>query len=427
MLTYDDLVNDLQQGCKPPSSWRIGIEHERFAFEISSGAALSYEGQPGIQALLKHFSAEHGWTPKSENGHIIALQKDGCNLTLEPGGQVEFSGSPCPTLGSAKVEMENFYTALDDCAAALGIGFLARGVHPDWTRDDINLMPKPRYDIMAGYMPLKGDHGLDMMLRTAGAQVNLDFESEADMIKKYRVAVAVQPVITALMANSNVVEGQDSGFASFRAHIWTDTDADRCGIPEFVFDQDMSFARYIDYALDVSMYFYRRDGRYINVAGLSFRDFMDGKLPGHHDVYPDLEDWHDHLTTVFPEVRLKHYLELRNADSSTPDMVYAMSAFWVGLLYDRDVLDQVHEQIKSWPTSRHQKLLQDAARDGLDAVIEDGPSLADFAGEMLCAAQKGLDVIDKTSGNTPWLEPLFLRLTEHKGKTGLEQIRNICQ
>ncbi|MGM0422211.1 MAG: glutamate--cysteine ligase [Pseudomonadota bacterium] len=426
MLTYDDLVNDLQQGCKPRASWRIGIEHERFAFEISSGAPLSYQGQPGIEALLTHFAAENGWTPISENGHVIALAKDGCNLTLEPGGQVEFSGSPCPTLGSAKVEMENFHRALDDCAAGLGIGFLARGVHPDWRREDIKLMPKPRYDIMAAYMPLKGDHGLDMMLRTAGAQVNLDFESEADMIKKYRVALAVQPVITALMANSRMVEGQASGFASFRAHIWTDTDADRCGIPEFVFGPEMSFARYIDYALDVPMYFYRRDGQYINVAGLSFRDFMDGKLPGHHDVYPDLNDWHDHLTTVFPEVRLKHYLELRNADSGPPEMVYAMAAFWTGLLYDRDVLEQTHDRIKDWSLSRHRNLLKDTACNGLNAVIEDGPYLSDFAAEMLCAAQKGLSVIDKTGGDIPWLDPLFSRLSAHNAKTDQEQNKTIC-
>lgn len=413
MLTYQDLVNDLQKGCKPRAKWRIGLEHERFAFIRSSGAPLTFEGRAGIEALLSHFAKSQSWTEKRENGHLIALEKNGCNLTLEPGGQVEFSGTPCASLAEAQAEMADFNAKLDQSATALGIDFMARGIPPDWARADIQAMPKARYAIMSAYMPKKGQLGLDMMFRTAGAQVNLDFESEEDMVKKYRIALALQPLITALMANSRMVDGKDSEYESFRAQIWTDTDPDRCGIPAFVFDADMSFARYVDYALDVPMYFYRRHGKYINTAGLSFRDFMAGKLPGHEGIFPDIHDWQDHLTTLFPEVRLKRYLELRNADSNPADHVMAMAGFWVGILYDADTVTVLHDRIKDWPLSRHQKLLEDVARYGLAAVIEDGPPLAVFAGEILEIAQQGLDTAGET---TAWLAPFFHRLNAHKMK-----------
>ncbi len=397
MLTYDDLVNDMVSRCKPKSAWRIGLELEQFAFNRETGGALSYDGSPGIRELLETFAAADGWTPVLDNGNLIALQKDGMNLTLEPGGQVEYSGSPLHTIHETKGEMERFYRALNQVAESLNIGFLAQGLHPQWTREEIDWMPKARYDIMHPYMETKGDHGVDMMLRTCGTQINIDFDSEADMVKKFRVAIGLQPVVTAMMANSSIKEGKDTDYVSYRSFIWTDTDPDRCGILPFVFSEDMSFARYVDYVLDVPMYFIRRGGQYINVAGKSFRAFMDGTAPECIGERPTIEDWHDHLSTLFPEVRLKHYLELRGMDSSSPEMVTAMTAFWVGLLYNETALNQAWEIIKDWPVEEHQRLRDAVPRYGLEAALNDPvrPDLCGLAKDILAIAEQGLSQEEK--------------------------------
>lgn len=385
MLTYDDLVNDLKAGCKPRANWRIGLEYERFAFNLQTGAPLPYDGTPGIRILLEAFASRHDCEKYEEGGFLIALQKNGMTVTLEPGGQVEYSGSPLRTLREAREEMDVFCRSMDAVARELGIGFLAQGVHPSWRREDIPWMPKARYAIMRPYMQNKGRHGIDMMGRTCGAQINLDFSDEADMVKKFRVAMALQPVAAAIMANSPIVEGKASGYASYRSFIWIDTDPDRCGFLPFVFRDDMGFSPYVDYALDVPMYFIRRNGHYVDATGKSFRDFMAGKLPGHEGEYPALPDWHDHLTTLFPDVRLKKYIELRGADSGPPEMVCAMAAFWTGVLYDQAALDEAHAIVTRWPMERHAVLRETAMRSALE-----DKTLAALACDMATLSREGL-------------------------------------
>lgn len=406
MLTYDDLVNDMARGCKPRDQWRIGIEHEQFIYHRETGDPLPYDGKPGIKQILEGLIERHGWQPQIVAGYLIALSKGKAMVTLEPGGQVEFSGSPLATMIEVKHEADAFYGALDEVTARLGLGVLPVGFHPTWTRDQIHRMPKERYQIMLPYMATRGKLGQDMMLRTTGAQVNLDYGSEGDMVRKYRVALGLQPVMTALLSNSHMVEGKDSGYKSYRSHIWTDTDPDRSGVPEFVFERGMGFRRYVDWALDVPMYFIMRDGHHVNVAGLSFRDFMNGRLPGHEGEYPTIDDWRDHLTTLFPEVRLKTYLELRGPDSAPPPLVYGMAAFWVGILYDDDALDQAYDLIRDWTPELHTQLRQDVTRDGLRALLPERQTLLNMAMETLEIAAHGLmrNPLERTSADD--LRPL---------------------
>lgn len=392
MLTYDDLVNDMRAGCKPGKDHRIGIEYERFAFARATGAPLAYEGTPGIRALLETFAGRYGWDIKHEGPNPIALQLGGKTITLEPGGQVEYSGSPLPGMRAVVAEAEDYLRKMDDVAADLGIGFMTTGFPPEWRREDIHWMPKGRYKIMRPYMEKVGTLGVDMMSRTCGAQINLDFSSEADMVRKFRVALGLQPVVNAIMANSRMVEGKDSGYASYRSHIWTDTDKDRSGFLPFVFDDDMGFARYVDYALDVPMYFIYRDGGYIDVSGQSFRAFMAGKLPGHEGAFPTLSDWHDHLTTLFPDVRLKKYLEFRGPDSHQPAMVYAMAAFWTTLIYNDAALSDAEQIVMNTPALRDPAIRGNVARMALSTPLPGTlwPDLCSLAGDVLEIAHKAL-------------------------------------
>lgn len=405
MLTYDDLVNDMARGCKPRDQWRMGIEHEQFVYDKATGKPLAYDGKPGIRQILEAFAQDYGWEKVIHNGHLTELRRDGASITLEPGGQIELSGAPLKTIEEIKEQSDRYYQELAAIGDRLGFGVLARGFHPLWTRDDIHWMPKERYEIMGPYMAARSRHGVDMMIRTCGAQINLDFSSEADMVKKYRVALGLQPVVTALMANSSQVEGRDSGFKSYRSFIWTETDPDRCGVPAFVFDDDMSFARYVDYALDVPMYFIMRNGHHVNVAGQSFRAFMDGKLKGHEGEYPNIEDWHDHLTTLFPEVRLKTYLEFRGPDSTPPDMVYAMTAFWSGIMYNEDILDQAWDLIRDWPVETHQVIRNEVPKDGFDTKLPQGRHLRNLALESLELARHGRE-------GAGYLQPFFDKVKE---------------
>lgn len=399
MLTYEDLVNDMKSGCKPRDEWRIGIEHEQFVFDIQTGLPLAYDGKPGIKQILEVFIRDYKWRGQEKNGFLIELKRDGAFITLEPGGQIELSGSPHATLAEVKKEADKFYKELQAIGKELGFGVLARGFHPDWKRKQIHLMPKERYKIMAPYMTARSKHGVDMMLLTCGAQINLDFESEEDMIKKYRVALGLQPVITALLANSSKVEGQETGYSSFRSFIWTETDPERCGVPEFIFNDDMGFSKYVDYALDVPMYFIIRNGHYINLAGQSFRDFMAGKLKGREGEVPTLADWRDHLTTLFPEVRLKTYLEFRGPDSASPSLIYAMSAYWTGIFYNQDALDKAWKLICKLSAKDHVRIRNDVPKFGLDTVVNEKMTLRDLALKSIDIARKGLKSLESKAAD----------------------------
>ncbi len=382
------LVEYLADGSKPISAWRIGTEQEKFAFRQSDLRPLPHEGKDGIGALLDGMT-RFGWLPVAEGANVIALARDSCSVTLEPGGQFELSGAPLETVHQTCAEVNNHLREVKQVGGALGIGLIGLGFQPKWAREDVPFMPKGRYAIMRRYMPKKGTLGLDMMLRTCTVQVNLDFSSEADMVRKFRVSMALQPVATALFANSPFTEGKPNGFLSFRSHVWTDTDPDRTGALPFVFEDGMGFERYVDYLLDMPMYFVFREGRHIDVAGQSFRDFMAGKLPGLPGEVPGIGDFADHLTTAFPEVRLKRYLEMRGADGGPWKRLCALPAFWVGLLYDSTALDAAWDLVKNWMAEDHARLRRDVPRMALKTPHGSG-TLRDVAREVLAIAREGL-------------------------------------
>ncbi|MBN2753027.1 MAG: glutamate--cysteine ligase [Rhodospirillaceae bacterium] len=384
-----DLVDWIAAGCKPRAQWRIGTEHEKFVFCRNSKAPLPYDGEKSIRHLLEAL-IPHGWTPAYEDGNPIALtHADGSSVTLEPGGQLELSGAPLATIHDTCVETSAHLNLMKSITEPLGIGMIGLGFHPKHPRDAFPWMPKGRYAIMRRYMPTKGSLGLDMMLRTCTVQVNLDFSSEADMVKKFRVALALQPIATALFANSPFTEGKPNGFKSYRAHIWTDTDPDRTGTPEFVFETGMGFDRWVDYLLDVPMYFVKREGHYIDASGQSFRAFLEGRLPALPGQRPTLDDWADHVTTAFPEVRLKRYLEMRGADGGRWCHLCALPALWVGLLYDDTALNAAWDVCRDWTTADRQNLAIAAKRDGLAGRFHN-QSLNDLAAEILAIADSGL-------------------------------------
>ena len=395
-LTHDDLVAFLSAGCKPQAEHRIGAEHEKLIFRQADLRRPAYDGADGVEALLKGIEAR-GWAPVIEDNRygskLIGLQRpEGglvANISLEPGGQFELSGAPFANLHSIAAETQSHLDEAKAVGEALGLRFLSLGHDPLWARADVPVMPKGRYDIMRSYMPKVGGLGLDMMLRTCTVQANLDFASEADMVEKFRLSLALQPLATALWANSPFVEGKPTGWLSTRARVWTDTDPDRTGLLAFVFEEGFGFSRYVDYALDVPMYFIKRDGRYVDVSGLSFRAFMEGRLTGHEGEYPTLKDWGDHLTTAFPEVRLKTYLEMRGADAGCKPMLDALPAFWWGLLYDAGARAAAWDLVKSWSREDREALRLDAARIGLKAEAA-GRSLQAVAQDVLAIADKAL-------------------------------------
>jgi glutamate--cysteine ligase len=386
---YRQLVEYLEDGCKPKSAWRIGTEHEKFGYTQDDLRPLPYEGERSVRALLEGLAAHFGWEPMLEQGRPIALTRGRANITLEPGGQFELSGAPVKTLHETCCEVHEHLDQVKSVAAPLGIGMLGLGFQPKWRRDQIPWMPKGRYQIMREYMPKKGKLGLDMMLRTCTIQVNLDYLSEADMVKKFRVGLALQPVATALFANSPFTEGRPNGFVSYRSHIWTDTDPDRCGILPFVFEDGMGFERYVEHVLDVPMYFVYRDGKYIDASGQNFRDFLQGRLPALPGEVPTLTDWNDHLTTLFPEVRLKRFLEMRGADGGPWRSLCALPALWVGVLYHDEALDAAWDWVKGWTLQEHEQLRAEVPRHGLATRFRDGTVL-DLAAEMLALAEIGL-------------------------------------
>lgn len=389
----DELVADLEAGSKPKSDWRIGTEHEKFGFYLSDHAPVPYAGERGISVLLGTLKDRFGWDAVTENGNIIALRRKDCpkggSISLEPGGQLELSGAPLETLHETYEELRQHLVEVGEVGGELGIGFLGLGFSPKWTLAETPVMPKERYRIMARYMPKRGKRGLDMMFRTATVQVNLDFGDEADMVAKMRVGLALQPVATALFANSPFTEGKPNGFQSYRAEIWRDTDPDRTGLLPFVFEPGMGFERYVDYALDVPMYFVYRDERYIDVAGASFRDFLEGRLAALPGARPTLEDWADHLTTLFPDVRLKRFLEMRGADAGSFAEICALPALWTGLLYDKEALDGALALIKDWTGQERQGLRDAVPRLGLKTPFRGG-TLRAAGREMVGLALGGL-------------------------------------
>ncbi len=385
----EDLLALFEDGEKPEKDWRIGTEHEKFVYRMADHRAPSYDEAGGIRDLLTGLT-EFGWKPVLEDGKIIALSGEDGTISLEPAGQFELSGAALENLHQTCAEAARHLGQCKMIGDRIGLGFLGTGMWPDKTREDLPIMPKGRYAIMLNYMPKVGKLGLDMMLRTCTIQVNLDYSSEADMVKKFRVGLALQPVATALFANSPFKEGRPNGFKSFRSHIWEDTDPDRTGMLPFVFEQGFGYERYCDYALDVPMYFVFRDGRYLDVAGESFRAFLEGKLPQLPGEKPRLADWTDHLSTAFPEVRLKSFLEMRGADGGRWSRICGLPALWVGLLYDDEALESAWNLVKHWTIEEREKLRGDVPKLALEAVTPDGESMRDFAARVLEVSASGL-------------------------------------
>ena len=397
----DQLAAVFVSGEKPRSDWRIGTEHEKFGFRLDDLHPPAFEGERGIEALLQGLT-RFGWEAVAEHGRVIALLKDGASVTLEPAGQLELSGAPLEDIHQTCREVGSHLREVKAVADELGLGFLGMGFQPKWRRGDMPWMPKGRYRIMREYMPKVGGLGLDMMTRTCTVQVNLDYASEADMVKKFRVSLALQPVATALFADSPFTEGKPNGYLSYRSHIWTDTDPDRTGMLDFVFEDGFGYERYVDYLLDVPMYFSYRDGEYIDASGKSFRDFMAGRLDVLPGALPTLRDWNDHMTTAFPEVRLKKYLEMRGADGGPWNRLCALPAFWVGLLYDDASLDAAWDLVKDFSMEERHAMRDGVPRQALKLPVRLGTgrgTVRDLAARALEISAAGLQRRARVNAN----------------------------
>ena len=386
----DQLVEPMAKGEKPRERWRIGTEHEKFVYRTADHRAPSYNEPGGIHDLLMAMR-EFGWEPVEEGGKVIALSGADGAISLEPAGQLELSGAPLENLHQTCAETGRHLEQVKSIGDRLGLAYLGLGMWPDKRRDELPVMPKGRYAIMLSHMPRVGTMGLDMMLRTCTIQTNLDYSSEADMVQKFRVSLALQPLATALFANSPFTEGKPNGYLSYRSHIWSDTDPHRTGMLPFVFEQGFGYERYVDYMLDVPMYFVFRDGRYIDAAGQSFRDFLAGKLPALPGEKPRQSDWVDHLSTAFPEVRLKSFLEMRGADGGPWGRICALPALWVGLLYDQTALDAAWDLVKDWDMAGREALRAAVPKLALDAPLPGGGTLRDIAPRVLEIARAGLN------------------------------------
>ncbi|MDR9395096.1 MAG: glutamate--cysteine ligase [Roseovarius sp.] len=383
------LAGYLESGCKPRADWRIGTEHEKFGYCKDTHEPIPYDGEHSVLAVLEGLRDRHGWQPLEEAGKLIGLEKDGANVSLEPGGQLELSGAPLETIHETCDEVNAHLRDVKDIADKVGVGFIGLGAAPEWTHDQMPVMPKGRYKLMTDYMDRVGTMGKSMMYRTCTVQVNLDFGSEADMVQKLRVALALQPVATALFANSPFFEGKPNGHKSWRARVWRDLDPDRTGMLPFVFEDGFGFEAWVEYALDVPMYFVYRDGVYIDALGQSFRDFLRGELPALPGEKPTLSDWADHLTTIFPEARIKKFMEMRGADGGPWRRLCALPAFWVGLMYDQTALDAAWDLCKGWDADTREALRVAASRDGLQARVG-ALSMHDIARQAVAISEAGL-------------------------------------
>ncbi|KAA0912218.1 glutamate--cysteine ligase [Aquicoccus porphyridii] len=386
---HEQLAEYLAEGCKPKQDWRIGTEHEKFGYCKDTHLPIPYRGERSVLAVLEGLRDLRGWEALYEGENIVGLQKDGANVSLEPGGQLELSGAPLETIHQTCDEVNQHLADVKDIADKVGVGFIGLGAAPEWAHEQMPMMPKGRYKLMTDYMGRVGTLGTAMMYRTCTVQVNLDFSTEADMVQKMRVALALQPVATALFANSPFFEGKVNGWKSWRAHIWQNLDAARTGMLPFVFDEGFGFEAWVEYALDVPMYFVYRDGKYIDALGQSFRDFLKGKLPALPGETPTLSDWADHLTTIFPEARVKQFIEMRGADGGPWRRLCALPAFWVGLTYDQTALDAAWDLVKGWDAETREALRVAAGKDGLHAQVGD-INMRDLARQTLEISREGL-------------------------------------
>jgi glutamate--cysteine ligase len=420
-----ELVERLASGAKPKDQWRIGTEHEKFAFIEGSLLPVQYEGKASIRGLLEGLAHDYEWAPIIEGGHIIGLKKGMASVSLEPGGQFELSGAPLETIHQTCEEIGEHLRETRAVARPMNVDFLGLGFSPLWSFDDTPMMPKGRYGIMKAYMEKVGRLGRQMMFRSCTVQTNLDFGSEADMVKKLRESLALQPIATALFANSPFAEGRANGFLSYRSHVWTDTDPDRSGMLPFAFEEGFGFEQYVDYALDVPMYFVRREGKYVDASGLSFRDFMAGKLPVLPGELPAMDDFDDHLSTIFPEVRLKTFLEMRGADAGPHDMLCALSAFWAGILYDEQALDGAWELMKGFTAAERQALRSAVPMQALSAPIRNTTAQT-LAVEAVRLAAGGL--ARRANLNAKGRdETLFLAELEEIAGTGVTQAHRLLE
>ncbi len=422
-LSKDILISKFSNGCKSKQDWRIGTEHEKFGFRKNDLRPIIFED---IQKIFIDLSNEYSWEKVLENKKIIELRKNGASITLEPGGQIELSGAPFKNLFQTCIEVNQHHDELNEICKNYEIEFMGIGVLPKWNIDDLKIMPKERYEIMQKYMQKVGEKGLDMMMRTTTIQANFDFSSEFDMVKKFRISQSIQPLIIALYANSPFINGKLTDYLSFRSHIWTKTDRQRCGLLSFVHEEDFSFERYVDYLLDVPMYFIIRNNKYIDMKGITFRDFLSGKKKITDEYEPQIEDWELHITTVFPEVRLKSFLELRGADGGPWSRVCALPAFWTGLLYDEISLDKVLNLIKSWNFNDIKNFYEGVRRFGLNTTTPDGEDLINFSKKIIQISTEGLinrGITKDGKGEDSFLNPLKKILDS--GLTPAETWRNL--
>ena len=423
----DDILENVQElkawmeaGSKPKSEWLIGTEHEKFGFDRKTLRPLPYEGDNGIEAMLRGLT-RFDWEPVFEEGLLIALHRDaakgGGSVTLEPGGQLELSGAPLASIHQTCQEVSGHLHEVRTVAEELDQGYLGLGFAPHWKLDDMPHMPKGRYQLMRDYMPTRGNRGLDMMYLSCTVQVNLDFASERDMVNKLRLSLALQPLATALFANSPFKNGLVTGDLSERSLVWLDTDGHRTGMLPFAFDDGFGFDQYVDYALDVPMYFVIRDGKYINAMGLSFRDFLKGELPVLPGQKPTAKDWENHLTTLFPEARVKRFIEMRGADSGNWNSLCALPAFWVGLLYDESVLSKALDLISDWTLEEMATLRRQAPHLGLRTPFRDG-TLHDVAQQVIVLSEQGLGARAESDGlggdERGFLQPVMKTISDNK-------------
>ncbi|MEQ8434851.1 MAG: glutamate--cysteine ligase [Oceanicaulis sp.] len=419
------LIAHIAAGEKPASAWRIGTEHEKFGFTTDGHNPLPYDGDgPTVRKMLEGLT-RFGWEPITEHGKPVALKRDGGSITLEPGGQFELSGAPVETLHETCREVNGHLREVREVADEIGAGFLGLGFSPKWSLEDTPLMPKDRYQIMKAYMPKVGGLGHQMMFRSCTVQTNLDFSSEADMVKKMRVSLALQPLATALFANSPFKDGGLNGFLSYRAHVWTDTDRHRTGDLPFAFEDGYGYERYVDWALDTPMYFVKREGKFLDASGLSFRDFLKGELSILPGELPVLSDWEDHLSTLFPEVRLKTFLEQRGADGGPWNQLCALPALWVGLLYDQASLDAAWDYVKDWTAEERAALRAGAARHALHTPFR-GATLQTVAKDILAISRSGLKARARLNAHGEH-EALFLDDLDEIAKTGISPAERLIE
>ncbi len=400
----NQLIEYFEMGNKPEELWGVGTEHEKFLYSLPDLKRLGYESQPGIRQLLEHIQLL-GWQPITDHGNIIGLSKDGASITIEPGGQFELSGKNFKTIHETFSETQKHFQELNHISHEFGLINLAMGFDPLWKREDMPWMPKERYQYMKAYMPAKGSLGLDMMSRTSTIQVNLDYRDEKDMVTKLRVAQALQPIVTALFANSPFSEGQPNGFLSYRATIWDDTDPDRCGFLPFIFEPGFGFERWTDYLLDIPMYFILRDGQYIPSNHITFRGFMQGR----HSLKPTLQDWETHVSTVFPDVRLKQFIEMRGADASCVNHISALAAFWVGLFYDSDALEAAYALTKNWDIATLREVRSQVPKQALKAA-HGNLNVLEAARQLIAISSRGLSIRAKAlkiENENRYLDPII--------------------